>query len=71
MTKIILPHSGYRNLIVYKKSDVIYQGTVVFCRRFLPAALLKTSGEAGGGEQRDKKRAFHLQRGVFPLLYAP
>ena len=36
MTKIVLPHSGYRKLIVYKKSDVIYQGTVVFCRRFLP-----------------------------------
>lgn len=34
--KIILPHGGYRNLIVYKKSDIIYQGTVVFCRRFLP-----------------------------------
>ena len=37
MTKIVLPHSGYKKLIVYKKSDVIYQGTVVFCRRFLPA----------------------------------
>ena len=36
MTKIVLPHSGYKMLIVYKKSDVIYQGTVVFCRRFLP-----------------------------------
>lgn len=36
-TKIILPHSGYKKLIVYKKSDVIYQGTVMFCRRFLPA----------------------------------
>ena len=35
-TRIILPHSGYKHLIVYKKSDVIYQGTVVFCRRFLP-----------------------------------
>lgn len=35
-TKIILPHSGYKKLIVYRKSDVIYQGTVVFCRRFLP-----------------------------------
>ena len=31
-TKIVLPHSGYRKLIVYRKSDVIYQGTVVFCR---------------------------------------
>ena len=30
MTKIVLPHSGYKKLIVYKKSDVIYQGTVVF-----------------------------------------
>lgn len=36
MTKIILPHSGHKKLIVYKKSDIIYQGTVVFCRRFLP-----------------------------------
>ena len=35
--KIVLPHGGYRKLIVYKKSDVIYQGTVMFCRRFLPA----------------------------------
>ena len=35
--RIVLPHGGYRNLIVYKKSDVIYQGTVAFSRRFLPA----------------------------------
>jgi len=34
--KIVLPHGGYRNLIVYKKSDLIYEGTVLFCRRFLP-----------------------------------
>ena len=33
--KIVLPHGGYRKLIVYRKSDVIYQGTVTFCRRFL------------------------------------
>ena len=37
ISKIVLPHGGYRNLIVYKKSDVIYEGTVIFCRRFLPA----------------------------------
>lgn len=37
LTDIILPHSGHKNLIVYKKSVVIYQGTVVFCRRFLSA----------------------------------
>lgn len=34
---IIWPHGGYRKLIVYRKSDIIYEGTVVFCRRFLPA----------------------------------
>ena len=33
---IILPHGGYRHLIAFKKSDVIYQGTYIFCRRFLP-----------------------------------
>ena len=33
---IVLPHGGYRRLIVYRKSEVIYHGTVVFCRRFLP-----------------------------------
>ena len=33
---IVLPHGGYRNLIVYRKSETVYQGTVVFCRRFLP-----------------------------------
>jgi len=34
--KIVLPHGGYKNLIVYKKSDLIYEGTALFCRRFLP-----------------------------------
>ena len=32
----MLPHSGYRKLVSYQKSDVIYQLTVTFCRRFLP-----------------------------------
>ena len=35
-TLIVLPHGGYRKLIAYRKSETIYQGTVVFCRRFLP-----------------------------------
>lgn len=34
--KIVLSHGGFRNLIVYDKSDVVYEGTVLFCRRFLP-----------------------------------
>ena len=32
---IILPHGGYHKLLTYQKSDVIYQGTVVFTKRFL------------------------------------
>ena len=35
--RIVLPHGGYKKLIVYRKSDVVYEGTVTFCRRFLPA----------------------------------
>ena len=35
--QIVVTHGGYKNLIVYRKSDLIYEGTVVFCRRFLPA----------------------------------
>ena len=33
---IIPPHGGYGNLIAFRKCDVVYQGTCVFCRRFLP-----------------------------------
>ena len=35
--KIILPHGGDKGLIVYHKSETIYQGTVLFCKRFFPA----------------------------------
>ena len=35
--KIVLPHGGYRKLTSFQKSEVVYQMTVVFCRRFLPA----------------------------------
>src|SRR5713226_20364 len=30
-----LPHGGYRNLRSYKVAEVVYDATVVFCRRFL------------------------------------
>ena len=32
---IILPHSGYRRLLPFRKSEIILQGTLVFTRRFL------------------------------------
>ena len=44
--KIVLPHGGYRKLIVYRKSEAIYQGTVAFCRRFLPAHGDRTVDQA-------------------------
>ena len=37
MADIILKSGGYKKLKVFAKSEVIYEGTVVFCRRFLPA----------------------------------
>ncbi len=33
---ILLPQTNWRNLYFYQKSEVLYQLTVVFCRRFLP-----------------------------------
>lgn len=27
-------HGGYRNLIAYRKAEIVYDGTVFFCRRY-------------------------------------
>jgi four helix bundle suffix protein len=32
----LLPHGGYRKLRSYKVAEVVYDATVVFCRRFYP-----------------------------------
>ena len=32
---IIPPHGGYKTLITYRKSDIIFRGTAIFVRRFL------------------------------------
>ena len=34
--QIVVKNSGYKHLIVYDKSDLILEGTILFCRRFLP-----------------------------------
>src|SRR5690242_3462848 len=31
---VLLPHGGYRRLRSYKVAEVVYEATVVFCRRF-------------------------------------
>lgn len=36
MSDIVLKSGGYRHLTAYRKAEVIYQGTVVFCQRFFP-----------------------------------
>ena len=34
-SKIILKHGGYKRLLSYEKSRIVYQVTVIFCNRFL------------------------------------
>ena len=36
MSDIVLRSGGYRHLTAYRKAEVLYQGTAVFCQRFLP-----------------------------------
>jgi len=33
--KLIPPHGGYQNLQSYKMAEIVYDGTVVFCDRFI------------------------------------
>ena len=40
-----VPQSGYRSLVAYKKSEVIQQGTEIFCRRFLSDASVSHQAE--------------------------
>ena len=35
-TGFILPHGNYNELLSYKKSLIVYSGTVLFCERFFP-----------------------------------
>ena len=35
MPNFIPKHGGYKNLLSYKKSEIVYDATVVFCSRFL------------------------------------
>lgn len=35
ITKPITPHGGYRNLKSFQMAEIVYDGTVVFCRRFV------------------------------------
>jgi four helix bundle protein len=34
-TGFIPPHGGYRDLLSFRKARIIYDGTKLFCRRFL------------------------------------
>jgi hypothetical protein len=35
MEGFIPPHGGYRELVSYRKSEIVYDATVCFCGRFL------------------------------------
>lgn len=63
--KIVLPHGGYRKLIVYRKSDVVYEGTVTFCRRFLPA-----HGDRTVDQMTQAARGEEFEKGLYSRLAA-
>ena len=52
--KIVLPHGGYRKLTCFQKSEVVYQMTIVFCRRFLPAHGDRTVDQAAWSIRKRK-----------------
>jgi len=35
MAKIILNHGGYKKLLSYQKSEIVYDGTVYFCNKYI------------------------------------
>ena len=35
-SRLILPHGGYRKLRSFQAAQLVYDGTVVFCQRFIP-----------------------------------
>ncbi len=34
-SQLILPHGGYQELQSYRRSEIVYDATVVFCDRFI------------------------------------
>lgn len=34
LDNLIPTHGGYRNLISFQKAEIVYDGTVYFCKRF-------------------------------------
>jgi hypothetical protein len=40
---IIPPHGGYKDLQSYQMSEIVYDGTVVFCDRFISPPLGPTA----------------------------
>ena len=57
--KIVLPHGGYRNLIAYRKSEAIYQGTVTevaAANSFLLRKVRKSAEEDGTVQPNRRRR---------------
>lgn len=32
----IPPHGGYRKLLSYQRAEIVFDGTVYFCKRYIP-----------------------------------
>ena len=59
---LIPPHGGYRELKSYQNAEIVYDGTVKFCDRFIDRRS-RTLPVTGRREQLRQPRA-HLRRGA-------
>jgi len=68
--KIIPPHGGYKDLQSYQMSEIVYDGTVVFCDRFISPrsrthdqmVQAARSGKSRLGRDRRVHGLRHLQK---------
>jgi hypothetical protein len=57
--KFIPPHGGYRNLLSWKKAEIIFDATARFCERFL---LERDFVSKGGIRERMRKARMDYRR---------
>ena len=54
-SKIIPPHGGYKKLESYKTAEIIYDGTVAFCRKYKSYLTYKTYEQMTGAARSGKQ----------------
>jgi len=64
-SSIIEPHGGYRSLKAYQTTEIIYDGTVKFCERFIDPRSRTTDQmiqSARSGKQNIAERLYHSRQ---------